>query len=116
MSGAPSTPFTNLRERRFLSASSKTFSQFKLRETAAGAGQPATPIRMVSVSSVRAPLVSAPDSSATTKMYLVKGGKVEIVDDSKFADGWLLVRYVTAKGKVIEKWVSAQDLKDVPQK
>jgi hypothetical protein len=67
------------------------------------------------VTSDKAPLFSAPDLAATSRMYLVKGDKVEVVDDSKSANGWCRVRYVTKTGKTIEKWVQERDL-DTPQK
>jgi hypothetical protein len=74
------------------------------------AGQSAKPQRMATVSSDKAPLFSSPHPAATTRMYLVKGDKVEVLDGSKLDEGWLLIRYVTRNGRVIEKWVAARDL------
>jgi len=79
------------------------------------AAVPNKPARMALITSDKAPLFSAPDLAATGRMYLVKGDKVEVVDDSKSASGWCLVRYVTKTGKTIEKWVRQQDL-DTAQK
>jgi hypothetical protein len=66
--------------------------------------------RTTLVISERAPLFLTPDSTQASKMYLVKGDKVEILDDSKLADGWCRVRYVTKTGRDIERWAQAQNL------
>lgn len=82
------------------------------------AGSSASPInaaRTTLVISERAPLFLTPDSTQASKMYLVKGDKVEILDDSKLADGWCRVRYVTKTGRDIERWAQAQNL-DVQRK
>jgi hypothetical protein len=62
------------------------------------------------ITSDKAPLFRSPDRSTANKMYLVKGDKVEIVDDSKSANGWCLVRYLTKAGKPIQRWVQQRDL------
>jgi hypothetical protein len=67
------------------------------------------------VTSDKAPLFSAPDLAAASRMYLVKGDKLEVIDDGKSGNGWCLVRYVTKTGKSIEKWIQERDL-DTPQK
>lgn len=71
--------------------------------------------RVASVTSDKAPLFRSPGTSAPSSMYLVKGDQVEIVDASKLADGWCLVRYVTKSGKTIENWARTRDL-NLPQK
>ncbi len=81
------------------------------REQAATRNQQAhNPARMASVTSDKAPLFTSPDLTAASKMYLVKGDKVQVIDNSKMGDGWCLIRYVTKTGKTIEKWAKAQDL------
>lgn len=62
------------------------------------------------VASDKARLFTSPSTSAESKMYLVKGDEVEIVDDSKISEGWCLVRYVTNTGRVIERWTQTHDL------
>lgn len=66
--------------------------------------------RTASIGSARARLFTSPNSTAASKMYLVKGDKVQVIDDSKLGDGWCLIRYVTKSNGTIEKWVQAQDL------
>ena len=63
-----------------------------------------------SVKSQKASLYSAPDTATASRMYLLQGDKVEVIDDSKLKDGWCFVRYVTKTGRTIEKWAQAQDL------
>jgi hypothetical protein len=77
----------------------------------AGPGNKAAmPARTASVISNRAGLFVSPHAADASKIYLVKGDKVEVLDDSKIADGWCLVRYVTKAGKSINRWAHAQDL------
>jgi hypothetical protein len=66
--------------------------------------------KTASVKSERASLYSAPNAADASKMYLVQGDRVQVIDDSKLGDGWCLIRYVTKTGKTIEKWAQAQDL------
>jgi hypothetical protein len=66
--------------------------------------------RNASIGSATARLFTSPNSAAASKMYLVKGDKVQVIDNSKMGDGWCLIRYVTKTGKTIEKWAKAQDL------
>lgn len=48
-------------------------------------------------------LFSESNESSVTKMYLVKGDFVEVLNSDK---QWLFVRYVSNKKKVIEKWIN----------
>jgi hypothetical protein len=58
----------------------------------------------------RASLYLHPEPHSAGKMYLVKGDSVEILDRTKAAAGWYLVRYITKSGKAIEHWMRAEDL------
>ena len=62
------------------------------------------------VSSDKARLFQSPNLDSRSKMYLVKGDQVEIIDDSKLNTGWCRVRYVPKSGKVIEAWMQSSDL------
>lgn len=73
-------------------------------------GDGASEQRSVSVVSDKAQLFTSPSSEAMSKMYLVKGDKVEVLDKSKIGDGWCLVRYTTKSAKVIDRWMQAHDL------
>lgn len=61
------------------------------------------------VSAERAYLYNGPDESTKTKMYLIAGDKVTLLDmEGDYYEGWILVRY---KGKkTIEKWLKADQL------
>ena len=77
------------------------------------AGNPSKQLKQevtASVKSQKASLYSAPDTATASRMYLLQGDKVEVIDDSKLKDGWCFVRYVTKTGRTIEKWAQAQDL------
>lgn len=74
-----------------------------------------TKAQVASVISSRARLFSSPDLADRSKMYLVKGEHVELLDDSKLQTGWCRVRYLNKSGKTIEAWMLARDL-DLPQK
>jgi len=76
----------------------------------AGQAGPAKQARTAPVIADKAALFRSPDAAATSQMYLVKGDRVEIVDESKSASGWVLVRYVTKSGKNIERWIQMRDL------
>ena len=65
---------------------------------------------LASVRSDKARLFQSPNFDSRSKMYLVKGDEVEIVDDSKLNTGWCRVRYVPKTGKVIEAWMQSSDL------
>lgn len=77
-----------------------------------GAGHASQPSKgkPASVTSERASLYLTPNAADASKMYLVKGDKVEVIDSSKLGDGWCFVRYVTKRGSAIERWARAQDL------
>jgi hypothetical protein len=70
--------------------------------------------KTASVSSDKAVLYGSPNSDSPGRMYLVKGDKVEIVDDSRAQQGWYLIHYVARSGKSIEKWIRARDLSREP--
>lgn len=74
--------------------------------------KPDTPeaTRAASVSADKARLFQAPSLDSRTRIYLVKGDQIEIIDDSKFNTGWCKVRYVPKTGKVIEAWMQSSDL------
>lgn len=63
--------------------------------------------RQLMISSEKAFLYSEPNESAVTKMYLVKGDAVEVLN----SDGrWIFVRYITNKKKAIEKWLKVSEV------
>ena len=68
------------------------------------------PTRVASVSSDKAKLFQSASLDSRTKMYLVKGDQVEIIDDTKFNTGWCRVRYAPKTGKAIEAWIQSSDL------
>jgi len=68
------------------------------------------PARTASVIAEKAQLFFSPDSGEASKMYLVRGDKVEVIDDRKLRDGWCRVRYVTKTGRGIERWAQTRDL------
>lgn len=57
----------------------------------------------------KARLYARPDSQASTRMYLVRGDAVTVLDTAGCA-GWSRIRYVTASGKPIERWIRNADL------
>lgn len=61
----------------------------------------------LSISSAKAFLFSAPQESALTKMYLVQGDAVEVLESKK---EWVLIRYISSKAKIIEKWIKVSAL------
>jgi len=77
---------------------------------AAKASQPAKTGKAASVSSAKALLYLTPSKTDASKMYLIKGDQVEVIDDSKLSQGWCMIRYVTKTGKAIERWALAEDL------
>ena len=60
----------------------------------------------------KAQLYDKPDSAAKTKMYVIKGDKVTLLDwkakEGGFGEGWFLIRYQGKK--VIEKWLESSSL------
>ncbi|MDD1622291.1 MAG: hypothetical protein LUQ11_12505 [Methylococcaceae bacterium] len=62
------------------------------------------------VVSDKAHLYASPEMTAITKMYLVKGDRVDILDESKRASEWIRIRYTAKSGKSIEKWVKTGDI------
>jgi hypothetical protein len=64
----------------------------------------------VTVTSAKAPLYTSPNSKATTRMYLVRGDMIEILDDSNPDRGWVRIRYITKSGKTLDSWIQSRDL------
>lgn len=54
------------------------------------------------ITSKKALLWDSPTAESPTKMYLTKG---DIVSATDYKDGKLKIKYITAKGKEIEKWI-----------
>lgn len=54
------------------------------------------------ITSKKALLWDSPTAETPTKMYLIKG---DIVRTTEYKDGKLKIKYITAKGKEIEKWI-----------
>jgi len=79
------------------------------------ASEPARTGKAASVRSEKASLYLTPNKTEASKMYLIKGDQVEVIDDSKLGEGWCMIRYVTKTGKAIERWALAQDL-EIQQK
>lgn len=65
------------------------------------------------VVSDKVPLYASPEMTALTKMYLVKGDRVDILDESKHASAWIRIRYTPKSGKPIEKWVKTGDIETI---
>lgn len=68
---------------------------------------------IASIAIDKAPLYDKPKASAKTKMYVVKGDKVTLLDwkegtDGALGAGWFLIRYHGKK--VIEKWIASDAL------
>ncbi|MBW9107029.1 hypothetical protein [Paraburkholderia phenoliruptrix] len=65
------------------------------------------------ISSVRAEwaaLYSAASDTSMTKLYLVEGDKVQLLDFDDSNGLWYLVRYVSKQNRSITKWVRCKDL------
>lgn len=63
-----------------------------------------------SVRSDKARLFQSPNIDSRTRMYLIKGDHVEILDDTQLNSGWCKVRYLSKSGKAIEAWMQSSDL------
>lgn len=59
------------------------------------------------ISSNKSVLFNAPNDASKTKMYLIKGDTVELLE---FKKNWLLIRYKIQKNKTIEKWIKFSDI------
>lgn len=70
----------------------------------------ATGNELVAIVSDKASLFSSPELSRITKMYLIKGDRIEILDSSRRAVGWVKIRYTTKSGKVFDNWIQANSL------
>ncbi len=70
----------------------------------------AAPTPQASVRSDKARLFQSPNLDSRTRMYLVKGDHVEILDDTQLNTGWCKVRYLPKSGKAIEAWMQSSDL------
>ena len=65
------------------------------------------PISMIVLD--KAPLYELPDETYETRMYLVKGDQVILLDTMK--PNWVLIKYIEKKGEAILKWVKADTVK-----
>ncbi len=79
----------------------------------AGTAYAALPDATATIEIDKAPLYDKPKASAKTKMYVIKGDKVTLLDwkadaEGAFGTGWFLIRYQGKK--VIEKWISSDAL------
>jgi hypothetical protein len=72
--------------------------------------EPTARLSKVTVTSEKAPLYSSPNTDATTRMYLVRGDSIEILDDSNPDRGWVRIRYITKSGKALDRWIQSHDL------
>lgn len=63
-----------------------------------------------SVKSAAATLFSAPDEKSATKMYLVNGDSVDLLDYSEKTSGWYQIKFKRSQKKDIVKWVRCSDL------
>lgn len=57
----------------------------------------------------KAPLYDQPDETYKTRMYLVKGDQVTLLDTTK--SNWILIKYETRKGGALLKWLRADSVK-----
>ncbi len=62
------------------------------------------------VSQVRARLFEQADPASAQRGYLVKGDRVQVLDDSRLAEGWLRVRYAGPNGRGVDCWMQASAL------
>lgn len=70
-----------------------------------------TPI-LTTVVSPKATLYSKPAIENATKMYLIRGDEVALMDDaSDPSNFWYKVRYATKKGTLVNAWIKCEDLK-----
>lgn len=74
----------------------------------AQAAQDKTPVPTSKVVVDKAPLYDQPDETFKTRMYLVKGDEVMLLDTNKL--NWILVKYVNKDGVSILKWMKADSL------
>lgn len=72
-----------------------------------GKGDTEPPSSTISVDKAR--LYDRPDMTAQTRMYLVKGDRVTILDKSVL--NWVHIKYVEQNGSIIDKWMQATSLK-----
>jgi hypothetical protein len=70
--------------------------------------------RSTTVSSDKAVLYDGPAKSKPTKMYLIKGDPVALVDYDDSEEGWYQVRYLRKNKPDIVKWVQCRDLAICP--
>jgi hypothetical protein len=61
------------------------------------------------VGATKARLYTRPDKRASTRMYLIRGDAVSLLDASPCA-GWSRIRYVTQAGKTLDSWIRSADL------
>lgn len=75
----------------------------------AQAAQDKTPVPTSKIVVDKAPLYDQPNETFKTRMYLVKGDEVMLLDTNK--SNWILVKYVQKNGDSILKWVKADSVK-----
>ncbi len=63
-----------------------------------------------SVRAERAGLYSAASDTSMTKLYLVKGDKVQLLDFDDSNGLWYLIKYVSKQNRSTTKWVRCKDL------
>lgn len=62
------------------------------------------------VKSAKAKLFTHPEEKSATRMYLVKGDTVELLDYSEKGSGWYLIRFKRRQKQDVVKWVKCSDL------
>ena len=64
------------------------------------------------VTSFKTILYKAPSFDQATKMYLVRGDRVLLTDftETESTSFWYKIKYLTAKGKLIQAWINCSDL------
>lgn len=67
------------------------------------------------VRQARAGLFEHADARSSQRRYLVEGDRVQVLDDSRRAEGWLRVRHVGRNGRVLDAWMQASMLAPLPQ-
>ena len=63
-----------------------------------------------SISTNKSYLFDLPNEISISSNYLIKGDKIQIIDNSQLENGWCKIRYTTKSGKVIEKWIKSSDI------
>ncbi len=61
------------------------------------------------VGAAKARLYTRPDTQASTKMYLIQGDAVSLLEAAP-CGGWSRIRYVTQAGNTLDRWIQSADL------